>query len=254
VAEIAREKAGIFKAGAAAVIGEPDPEIAAQLAAHARRAGAERVLSLLERGLPTDVALGADGTSFTLAWDGVARRFTTPLVGRHQALNAATALLTLEALGEPWGLDDRATAAALATVRVPGRFDRRPPWLFDVAHNPDGAAVLARTVAAVDVERPIATVLAVLADKDWRAMMAALAPVTDVFVLTTAPTAPSGRVWDPHEALAFAEARGWPAVLVPEFDESLAEARARGRTVLVTGSFHTVGDALARLQVGSSAG
>ena len=254
VTEIAREKAGIFKPGAPAVIGEPDAAISAQLAAHAAAAGASRVLTLRDRGLPRDVVIGADGTSFTLDWHGAPRRLRTPLIGRHQALNTATALLALEALGAPYDLAEADAASALAAVRVPGRFDRRPPYLFDVAHNPDGAAVLATTIAAVQVERPIATVLAVLADKDWRGMMAALAPVTDRFVLTTAPTAPAGRLWDPGAALAFAEAQGWAAQLVPDFDAALAAGREIGRTVLVTGSFHTVGDALARLQGAPSAG
>lgn len=41
---------------------------------------------------------------------------------------------------------------------------------------------------------------------------------------------------------------------VPDFDQALAEGRDRGATVLVTGSFHTVGDAMARLQVDPLAG
>lgn len=254
VEAIAREKAGIFKAGVPAVIGEPDAAVAALLADHARRAGASRICRLRDLGLPTDVVVDAGGTTFTLPWGAAVRRLRTPLMGRHQALNTATALLAFEALGPEFALAPEALRPALARVRVPGRFDRRPPYIFDVAHNPDGAAVLARTLLSVHPARPVATVLAVLADKDWRAMMTRLAPVTDLFVLTIAPSAPPSRAWEPREAAAFAEAHGWRALLVPELDAALDAARQRAPTVLVTGSFHTVGDALARLQGAPSAG
>jgi len=255
LAEIAREKAGIFKPGVPAVVGEPDPAVADDLARHARAAGAEPVLRVIDRGGPTAIATEEGGTSFDLAAaDGRVRRLRTPLVGRHQAANAATALLTLEAMGPRFALSDAETAAALDRVRVPGRFERRGRWLLDVAHNPDGAEVLARTLDAVAPERPTAAVFAVLADKDWRGMMDALAPHVDLFVLTVAPTAPASRTWDPAEALAYAESHGRAAVVERDFERALARGEAEGRTVLVTGSFHTVGDAMARLPAARGAG
>ena len=118
-----------------------------------------------------------------------------------------------------------------------------------MAHNPDGAAVLARTLTAVRPPRPIVALLSVLNDKDWRGVMTALAGAVDAFVLTNAPTAPANRAWVADEALAFATASGWRAEAVTNFDEALARATARAGTVLVTGSFHTVGDAMASLQL-----
>jgi dihydrofolate synthase/folylpolyglutamate synthase len=76
----------------------------------------------------------------------------------------------------------------------------------------------------------------------------------DGFLLTDAPTAPASRAWNAGEALEYARARGWVAELVPDFDRALALAPVRGATVLVTGSFHTVGDAMARLQVSPTTG
>ena len=134
-------------------------------------------------------------------------------------------------------------------VRLPGRFHREGRFIFDVAHNPDGAAVLAATVKAVGEPRPVGALLTVLTDKDWRGVMGALAPVVDVFVLTAAPTAPASRAWKADEALAYAKSRGWQAVLEVDFDRAIATASSLAATVLVTGSFHTVGDAMARLQV-----
>jgi dihydrofolate synthase/folylpolyglutamate synthase len=109
--------------------------------------------------------------------------------------------------------------------------------------------VLAKTVAAVQPPSPRAVVLCVLADKDWRGVMSALAPVVDVFVLTDAPTAPASRAWNRDVAVTFARERGWEVVSEPDFDTALARATAMASTVIVTGSFHTVGDAMARLAV-----
>jgi dihydrofolate synthase/folylpolyglutamate synthase len=116
-----------------------------------------------------------------------------------------------------------------------------------VAHNAAGVAVLAETLQAVDAPRPLHALLGVLADKDWRAMLAALAPHVDEMTLTTPPTAPAGRVWPLELAAKFAATLGKPVTCEPDFDEALARA-SNGRTTLVTGSFHTVGDAMARLQ------
>jgi dihydrofolate synthase/folylpolyglutamate synthase len=89
----------------------------------------------------------------------------------------------------------------------------------------------------------------VLADKDWRGVIRELAPVTDGFILTKAPSAPRERSWNPAEAQAFALAEGHEAELEPDIDAALERAAKRAGTILVTGSFHTVGDAMLRLQV-----
>jgi dihydrofolate synthase / folylpolyglutamate synthase len=60
---------------------------------------------------------------------------------------------------------------------------------------------------------------------------------------------PADRAWALDEALAFAREQGLRATAEPDFDRALAEARVDSATTLITGSFHTVGDAMARLQV-----
>ena len=85
-------------------------------------------------------------------------------------------------------------------------------------------------------------------------IMARLAPVVSTFILTMAPTAPSSRAWQPANAVGYATAQGWSVELVPDFDRALSRAQSSGATVLLTGSFHTVGDAMARLQVSPVAG
>lgn len=246
---IAHEKAGIFKPGRPAVIGFCTPSVRAVLEGDARERGATPIRTLAAESAVTDVTLVDGGTAFTLDGALGRARLWTPLAGVHQAGNAALALTLLDAAGGPLAVPLAEAARSLHDVRLPGRFQHTPPYLFDVAHNPDGAAVLASTLAASAIPRPVCALLSVLRDKDWRGMMAALAPVVSHFVLTTAPTSPASRAWSLDDALAHALEQGLSAESVADFDRALQVAADRGATVLVTGSFHTVGDAMARLQV-----
>jgi dihydrofolate synthase/folylpolyglutamate synthase len=248
--EIAFEKAGIFKRGTPAIIGDPDPAIRELLATHARTHGATPVRVIYDETPPASVRVGAEGTSFILG----GRAFTTPLLGAHQAANSAVAISMLESL--PAGLAPREPElhAGLRNVRLPGRFQRVGKYLFDVAHNPAGAAVLASTLKAIAPRKPIVAVLSVLSDKDWRGIMEALAPVVDRFILTNAPTAPPSRTWNIPDPQHFATERGWPAEVIRDFDRALVRGASEGETVLITGSFHTVGDAMARLEVSPTGG
>lgn len=247
--EIAAEKAGIFKAGVPAVIGEHDDAIRTLLARMASERGATPILDVVTSAAPDDVVVSGDGTTFTVTIGRHRGTVRTGLAGAHQAWNASLALLMLNVAGDSFGTTLAEARAALPRVRLPGRFQHVPPFIFDVAHNPDGASVFAATVSEVHPPSPIAVVLCVLADKDWRGVMAQLSTVVDVFVLTDAPTAPASRAWDREAAVAHARAQGWQVFSEPDFDRAIGRATAIAQTVLVTGSFHTVGDAMARLNV-----
>jgi dihydrofolate synthase/folylpolyglutamate synthase len=205
---------------------------------------------------PREKQINGEGTTFEIRRRTGAPTvtLTTPLIGRHQVLNAATAIAMLDAAGPDFAINDAELAAALSRVTLPGRFQRVDRYVFDVAHNPDGAAVLAATIRTVNARRPVSALVTVLADKDWAGMLRALAPVVDHFVLSIAPTAPASRLWNPDAALRAAHAAGWSAEVVIDFDAAVDRAKATGATVLITGSFHTVGDAMVRLQVDPLAG
>ena len=256
---IAAEKAGIFKRGVPAVIGEPDAQIRSLLGTFARERGASPVRTRADEWLIDEVRIAADGTRFTLvdAKAAAGRRTThvrTRLVGAHQSSNAATALLALEALPKPFHTTLEAAVKSLPNVRLPGRFQQSGKYIFDVAHNRDGAAVLAATLRAIHPESPVVALLCVLGDKDWQGMMAELAPVVDRIVTTQAPTAPASRSWDPRVAAQHGVAQDWPVESIEDFDEALRTVTDAGATVVITGSFHTVGDAMARLQVSAFGG
>ena len=169
------------------------------------------------------------------------------LRGPHQVANASLAMALADALPPPFRPGSEAVAAGLASARIPGRFDRRGPWLFDVAHNPDGARALVAALAAEPPPGPIVAVVAVLKDKAWPEMLELLAGAVDELVVTRAPSAPADRAWDLAEVAAWCKGKAVTARVEPAFETALAHARGRGGTAIVTGSFHTVGDAMARL-------
>jgi len=246
---IAREKAGIFKAGVPAVIGEPAPEIRQLLAISAREVAAEPVVILDDDYAISNVEVSASGTSFTLTRGKDVVHLTTPLLGEHQARNTATAIATVTAMGKEYLPPPQEISKALSGVFLPGRFQRSGQFIFDVAHNPAGAHTVAETIRALDPPHPRTALVAVLADKDWRGIIRELAPGVDRFLFTNAPSAPPERKWDPAEAQSFAKAQGFEADIEPDMDVALARGEKQAGTLLVTGSFHTVGDAMLRLQV-----
>ncbi|MBE0594466.1 MAG: bifunctional folylpolyglutamate synthase/dihydrofolate synthase [Gemmatimonadales bacterium] len=218
---IAVEKAGIAKRDRPFVIGERDAGLVRLLQALAREVGA----------LPVVVSPSLEyGEELSLA-------------GPHQRRNAAVARAVLEALPAGCGPTDAQRDAAFATARIPGRFDRRGMWLFDVAHNPSGIDALVAACEAEPLPRPMHALAGVLGDKDWRAMLARLGGLVDRLWVTIPPSAPSDRHW----SLVDVGAAVPSATVEQDFDKALADVRVGAASVLVTGSFHTVGDAMARL-------
>ncbi|HEX2166654.1 MAG TPA: folylpolyglutamate synthase/dihydrofolate synthase family protein [Longimicrobiales bacterium] len=248
---VAREKAGIIKAGVPVVTGEMEGDAAEIFRAAAQTAGAP--LRGVAGSDVRDVATAVDGTEFTLDATGWGElHLRTPLAGRHQALNAA---LAVHALDVASGLrpDADAVVQGIARVRWPGRLQVERAgdvtWIFDVAHNVAGVEALVAAIGTLPFPRPVTALVGVLGDKDWRNMLAPLHEAVEHVVLTSPPTAPADRSWDPADALAAAPSAH--AEIRMSFTEALERVHALalegGGSVVVTGSFHTVGDALAAL-------
>ena len=255
LAEIAREKAGIIKAGVPLLTAEGNEESLSIFRDVCGRVGAPfRPVRVDPASM--DLKVTRDRTCFTVethAWGAL--RICTPLLGEHQAVNGALSAAILESLPDSLRPDSRAVLDGIGSVRWPGRsqieaLDGRT-WLFDVAHNVGGALALASVLDGLDLPRPIVLVAAVLGDKDWRAMLPPLLARTDHAVFTQAPSAPSDRRWDP--SLAASAVFGAEAEICTVLDAALdrAMALADSGTIVVTGSNHTVGDALGSLGLSS---
>lgn len=232
--EIAGEKAGIAKPGVPFIIGEREPSLAAVLRREAERLEAQADI----RQVPPEAR-----------WAG-----ELGLMGPHQRRNAAVAEAVLGAVPRPWQPGADAIRRGFARAHLPGRFDRRGKWLFDVAHNSDGMTALVRALEGSPPTRPLHALVSILGDKPWAEMLVLLDRVIDRGILTFAPTA-AERGWDArwlHEWLHRTDrppARAqWS--LVADFPQAIEEARRGAGTVLVTGSFHTVGDVMDALGLG----
>lgn len=245
--QIAREKAGILKPGIPSVIGSMSPNARAAILEAAAKAGVNDVIDALARYPVRDVVVTLESTTFKIAHDGVEKRVSSGLVGSAQAGNAAVALTMLDAAGPKLGVSLERAAQVLPGVQLAGRFQRLDNYILDVAHNPDGMRLLASTLRTVSPPGPVTAVLGVMSDKDWKQMIELLGPQVDRFVFVAAPSAPRGRAWNVDEALAHAEERSFNAAVDRDFVHAVRSAGAMGGTAIITGSFHTVGDALQEL-------
>lgn len=246
--EIAREKAGIMKPGVPFVTSESDTgvlqlfeEISHRLDAPMWRVRPEAI---------QDLEIASDHTSFRLQTRGWgALDVVTPLVGSHQATNAALAVEACEHLKGSLRPNARDILRGIASVSHRGRDEvvvlEGRTWLLDVAHNPAGAKSLADTLDRIDLPRPIIALVGALEDKDWAAMLPPLLSRCDGAILTQAPTAPPDRRWDPSAA-AGSFTTSPPPRAIEDFALALREAAdlAGSGTVVVTGSVHTVGGAM----------
>ena len=255
VEAIAGEKAGIFKPGRAAIIGERWPDTLKLLQERARAVGATPILSVVEELEVSHQHVGPDGTRFEVGFGDDAVEIRVGLIGSHQPGNVMTAWLALCAAGRKYELGLKELTPALASLQLAGRFHRVGHIIFDVAHNPAGAAVVAGTMRSLDLPKPITALVGILGDKDWRPMIESIASVASEIIATMPPTAPVERRWQLDEVTRYARESGIELRAIPDFDEALHLATAdTTRTTLITGSFHTVGDAMARLDVNPLAG
>jgi dihydrofolate synthase/folylpolyglutamate synthase len=249
LAAIAREKAGIVKAGVPVVVGRLAPEAETAIAEVAAGVGAPFIRAHEDVGVR--VQLDQDGVS--LIDLATSRRdygrVRLALRGRHQVDNAIVAVRVLEALDEAgWQLEPEHVRAGLEQAHWPGRLDLRR-WsdgrqaLFDAAHNPAGAAALADYLQQFSPEG-LPLVFAAMADKDWEGMLRVLRPYVSRLVVTRPATR---RAADPGLIARGARAIGIGSVSVVEpARAALEEAWRAAPLVLVAGSLFLVGELLAR--------
>jgi dihydrofolate synthase/folylpolyglutamate synthase len=241
---IGREKAGIFRAGKPAIVGDPEPP--ASVIEQARSIGAD----LWQHG--RDFRLQGDRLQWS--WTGRERRYNglahPALRGANQLLNAATALAALESLHERLPVPAQAVRTGLALVELPGRFQivpGQPVLVLDVAHNPQAAGALAVSLDQMGFYSRTFGVFGVMADKDIHQVIAPLRPLVDAWFVTDLPLARAATAADlardiaapPHDKTQVATFSTPSDAL----RAALAAADPADR-IVVFGSFYTVGGVL----------
>jgi dihydrofolate synthase/folylpolyglutamate synthase len=168
------------------------------------------------------------------------------LLGANQKRNAALAIAALRAA--KIDIDDSAIARGLANIDWPARFQR---WdertVIDGAHNPAASRVLAETWRENFGDQQATLILAILSDKDLGGICEALAPISDYVFL---PKIRSERAAPPDEVAQILSAitPSLPYSITPSVAHALDQARAKPHPILLTGSLHFAGEALAYLR------
>jgi dihydrofolate synthase/folylpolyglutamate synthase len=173
-------------------------------------------------------------------------RSPVALRGEYQKQNAALAIAAIKAAEIK--LDEKAIVRGLASVEWPARFQK---WdertIIDGAHNPSAARTLAETWREVFGDQKATLVLAVLSDKDLRGICEALAPIAASAIL---PKIRSERAVAPAELAKIFSiiSPSLPHSISSTIGDALMLARAKPNPILITGSLHFAGEALAHLQ------
>jgi dihydrofolate synthase/folylpolyglutamate synthase len=250
---IAREKAGIAKPGVPLLVGEAgSAAVRSALATEAAERGAS--IAWLEAEAEWEIRGRArDRTMFDYESEaGRVEGLELPLAGDAFVTDAVLALRAWERTRGP--LDPVAAREALSSAAPAGRMEWATtagvPVLLDVAHNPAALARLVEAAARTGAGR-WTFVAGILADKRWTAMLDTLldlAPRGRLCALETA--SPTRRLEAAAAAPALAERPGvrWAESISAAIEEAREDVEAGvADAILVTGSFHTVGEALVAL-------
>lgn len=256
VVDIAAEKVGIIKDGAAVVIASQSESVtpvveAAVAERDARAYWEDEALEVVER----QPGVGGQLVTLRTAAATYADLFL-PLYGEYQAHNALLALAATELLlaggGEPASLEGETVEAGFAAVTSPGRLEavRTAPFvLVDAAHNPHGIEALVGALEETFTFSTLVGVVGVLEDKDAEGILGALEPALD-HVVITASSSPRAI---PVETLAqlardiFGDDRVSEAAVLPDAIDAAVQRAERdtdlGAGVLVVGSITLVAEA-----------
>ena len=253
LAEIANTKAGIIKEGGFVVLAQQEPECAVELLKQAASVGADVAREGIEYSiLSRSIAVGGQ----LLAIQGIKEIYTDifiPLHGKHQASNAAAALVAVEAFFGDQDLDIDAVRAGFANVTSPGRCEvvhRDPTVILDAAHNPHGAAAIAETIQSEFTFDEVIGIFAAMGDKDVRGILLELEQVMDSIIVTSnsSPRAMDVSVLEGLAVEIFGVDRTFSAPTVTQaLDKALKDCvRPLSEDtigILLTGSVVTVGEA-----------
>lgn len=206
LAEIAREKAGIIKPGVPIVSGVTSPEPRAVIEQIAAERGAP--LIQLGRDFAFDYRLGGPDTGNGALWstfdyvpannaaDGRLVGLPLPLLGEHQAANAAVTLAMIkELMRQGWKISKESLHDGFSQIRLPARAEivrQGPTVLLDTAHNVASVRALANVLPTLSPVRRRRLVFAATQDKDVAGMLEVLLPLFDTVWLTQYKSNPRG--------------------------------------------------------------
>ena len=247
VSDIARVKAGIIKPGAPVVTASDNPEVLAIIKEACRAKGC----TLIQVGRDVTWAYGEHslrGQYFDyrgLKWHF--KKLWLPLLGRHQVVNAATALAALEVLvGLGVHMEESTLRDGLSKIVWPARLEllgNKPQVLIDGAHNYEGARSLRLALDAYFPDRDIVMVLGMLGDKERVRVVAELAPRAKSVIITK-PNSPRAGEWRQLAKMARRYVSEVDTVeSIPDAVLAGIKRAGEGDLVCITGSLYMVAEA-----------
>jgi dihydrofolate synthase/folylpolyglutamate synthase len=255
IPRIAGEKAGIIKRGSPVIIAEQSLEGQDVLEREAQRVRAGRVVI----GGQDFQSHEENGRLVYQDGDGLLDLPLPRLPGRHQILNAGTAIAALRLV---FGADlpEEVFARGMAEVQWPGRLQRltghvlklapagADVWL-DGGHNEDGGRVLAAALADMSDRspRPLIMIAGMLSTKDSAAFFAAFKGLVGKVFAIGIHGQDAAR--SPADVAAHASQAGLKADTASGLAEALArigaEAGGAPPRVIIAGSLYLAGEVLA---------
>lgn len=249
---IAGEKAGIIKPHSCVVSAPQAPEVVEVFARRCQEQ--EATLLLAGRDFQWHVEISTCHGN-RMHFDGCGQHLEdleVPLLGRHQAANAAVALAVVSQLQQQgWAITAAHMRQGLAQVRWEGRMEvlSRAPWvLLDGAHTVEAAECLRQALTELFPRRRVYVVLGIATDKNIPGIMATLAPIAHEMIVTRYN---SPRACTPQMLADAARPHGAPVYIEPDPVMALAQARSKAKAsdvVCVTGSLLLLGELKARLR------
>lgn len=245
---VGREKAGIFRADRWAICADRKPPASIINLAREKQAR----LLLADQDLYWSPAAGG--------WSWQGRRIDGELRRTHDLPTPQLPLPSVAAAIQAFlllglELSQNRLAEVLVGLRLPGRYQRlrykERNLILDVAHNPAAARYLAQQLQPLSGSRIIG-VMAVMADKDYPAIIETLGPLVDQWLFCELGLPRSAAA---AALLESAEGFGYTGQCCDTVEAGLQAALAQagpGDQILVVGSFFTVAAALAQLHSAES--
>ncbi len=245
VEEIAFEKAGIIKRGRPVVYGGRDDNAFGVISAKTIETGSDVCRTRLD-SLKIH-SMDVDGTIFDY---GDYSELKLSLCGEYQLDNAATVLETIGVLNDNgFEISVDAVREGLSNARWRARFEllaNDPSVVFDGSHNIQGVTAAAESIKRFfvgDDKNKVALLMGVLADKDYRDMVALLAPLVEK---AFAVTPPSPRALSAESLAEVYRDFGVDAVSSDNIDDGVAMAygyaKKEKRPLVMLGSLYMYGD------------